>query len=77
VPKESLSDLSGILQIIKHNEFKGKRSQLRPPVKPDTFPEQGTRTYEVLKERDILLHHPYNLLEPVLELLERQPMTPM
>ena len=72
VPKESLVDLSGILQIINHIEFKGKRSQLRPPVKPITFPEQGTRDlFEVLKERDILLHHPYNSLEPVLELLEK------
>jgi polyphosphate kinase len=72
VPKESLVDLSGILQIINHTEFKAKRSQPRPPVKPLTFPEQGTRDlFEVLKERDILLHHPYNSMEPVLELLEK------
>ena len=72
VPKESLVDLSGILQIINHNEFKGKRLQPRPPVKPLTFPEQGTRDlFEVLKERDILLHHPYNSMEPVVELLEK------
>src|SRR5690606_21768136 len=27
--------------------------------------------FEVLQERDILLHHPYNSMEPVLELLEK------
>lgn len=72
VPKESLIDLTGVLQVINHNEFRGKRSHLRPPVKPVTFPEEGTRDlFEVLKERDILLHHPYNSMEPVLELLEK------
>jgi len=36
------------------------------------FPEQGSRDlFEVLKERDILLHHPFNSMEPVLELLEK------
>ncbi|HMI67287.1 MAG TPA: polyphosphate kinase 1 [Cyclobacteriaceae bacterium] len=72
VPRDSLVDLSGILQIINHTEFKAKRLQPRPPVAPVTFPEQGTRDlFEVLKERDILLHHPYNSMEPVLELLEK------
>ena len=72
VPESSLVDLTGLTQIINHGEFKSKRSQLRPPVKPLTFPEQGTRDlFEVLKERDILLHHPYNSMEPVLELLEK------
>jgi len=72
IPESSLVDLTGLTQIINHGEFKSKRSQLRPPVKPLTFPEQGTRDlFEVLKERDILLHHPYNSMEPVLELLEK------
>src|SRR5882672_5757589 len=72
IPQDSLVDLSGIVQIINHSEFKGKRSPLQPPVKPVTFPEQGTRNlFEVLKERDILMHHPYNSMEPVLELLEK------
>ena len=72
VPEKSMIDLTGLLQIINHGEFKNKRLQLRPPVKPMTYPEQGTRDlFEVLKERDILLHHPYNSMEPVLELLEK------
>src|SRR6267378_3842915 len=72
IPKGAMIDFSGINQIVNHTEFKTKRFQPMPPVKPVSFPEQGSRDlFEVLKERDILLHHPYNSLEPVLELLER------
>lgn len=72
IPKESLMDFTGLLQIINHKEFKDKRAPLRPPRKPVSFPEYGTRDiFEVLKERDILLHHPYDSIEPVLELLEK------
>lgn len=72
VAKDSLLDFTGVLQIIGHQEFKSKRAQPQPPIKPLNFPEQGTRDlFEVLKERDILLHHPYNSMEPVLELLEK------
>ncbi len=72
VPKESLIDFTGLLQIINHKEFKAQRTQMHEPVKPLNFPEEGTRDlFEVLEERDILLHHPYNSMEPVLELLEK------
>lgn len=72
VPSGSMLDFTGLLQIINHKEFKSKRSQLPEPIKPLNFPEHGTRDlFEVLKERDILLHHPYNSMEPVLELLEK------
>jgi polyphosphate kinase len=72
VPKDSLLDFTGVLQIIGHKEFKSKRAQPGEPIKPLNFPEQGSRElFDVLKERDILLHHPYNSMEPVLELLEK------
>jgi polyphosphate kinase len=71
-PKESLIDFSGLLQIINHKEFRASRAHLPEPIKPLNFPEHGTRDlFEVLKERDILLHHPYNSMEPVLELVEK------
>ncbi len=71
-PSDGLLDYSGLNQIIGHNEFKSKRLALPPQVKPVSFPELGTRDlFEVLKERDILMHHPYNSMEPVLELLEK------
>ncbi|HEY0653042.1 MAG TPA: polyphosphate kinase 1 [Chryseosolibacter sp.] len=72
VSKQSLIDFTGLLQIVNHKEFKGKRFHQRDPIKPLNFPEQGARElFDVLKERDILLHHPYNSMEPVLELLEK------
>jgi polyphosphate kinase len=72
VPRESMIDFTGLTQIINHKEFKSKRAQPRDPIKPLNFPEQGSLDlFEVLKERDILLHHPYNSMEPVLELLEK------
>ncbi len=72
IPKGALIDFTGLNQIANHSEFKSKRFQPQPPVKPISFPEQGTRDlFEVLKERDILLQHPYNSMEPLLELLEK------
>lgn len=72
VPDESIFDFGGLMQIIGHSEFKGMRPVTRPPVKPVSFPELGTADlFEVLKERDILLHHPYNSMDPVIELLEK------
>ncbi|MBS1683098.1 MAG: polyphosphate kinase 1 [Bacteroidetes bacterium] len=72
IPKEAMIDFTGINQIVNHVEFKSKRFQPRPPIKPITFPELGTRDlFDVLKERDILLHHPYNSMEPLLEMLEK------
>jgi polyphosphate kinase len=72
VSKESMIDFTGLLQIVGHKEFKARRAHPREPIKPLNFPELGSRDlFEVLKERDILLHHPYNSMEPVLELLEK------
>lgn len=72
IPRTALIDFNGLLQIINHKEFAALRPKPREPMKPLSFPEHGTRDLlEVLKERDILLHHPYNSMDPVLELLER------
>ena len=72
IPRESLLDFTAVNQIVNHKEFKDKKSPVHAPRKPVTFPEQGTRDlFDILKERDILLHHPYDSMEPVLELLER------
>jgi polyphosphate kinase len=72
IPSESLLDFTGLLQIIGHRAFADRRAPLRPPRRPVLFPEQGQRDlFEVLKEKDILLHHPYDSMEPVLELLEK------
>jgi polyphosphate kinase len=72
IPQESMIDFAGLNQIIGHKDFKDKRTPLHPPRRPVSFPEFGTRDiFEVLKERDVLLHHPYDSMDPVLELLEK------
>ncbi|MFN8340429.1 MAG: polyphosphate kinase 1 [Cyclobacteriaceae bacterium] len=72
IPKEGMIDFSGLGQIIGNREFKDRRAALRPPRKPLFYPENGSRDLmEILKQRDILLHHPYDSMEPVIELLEK------
>ncbi len=72
IPAEGMIDFNGLLQIIGHKDFKDKRAPLHPPRRPVSFPEYGTRDlFDVLKERDVLLHHPYDSIDPVLELIEK------
>lgn len=72
VPKGSLVDFTGLMQIINHKNFKDKRAPLRPPRKPVLVPENAdANLFELLKKQDILLHHPYDSMEPVIELLEK------
>lgn len=72
LPGLSLLDLGSVNQIIGHNEFRGKRVQHPDPILPLNYPEEPVQDlFEVLKERDILLHHPYNSMDPVMELLEK------
>jgi polyphosphate kinase len=65
-------DYTAFWQIIKHPEFKDQI----PPVHPSVPPlglggERMTDIFEVMRERDIMLHHPYNNFEPVIQLLEQ------
>ena len=72
ISEEGLIDFSGLGQIINHKEFKDKKASLPEPRRPVSFPEYGSRElFDVLKERDILLHHPYDSINPVLELVEK------
>ena len=71
VPSESQFDYTRLWQIVNHNQFKDKIPDPHPMVKSLSFPEQGeSDIFEVLKKKDILLHHPYNSIEPLLDLLE-------
>ncbi|MGI9541752.1 MAG: polyphosphate kinase 1 [Cyclobacteriaceae bacterium] len=72
VPRGSQFDFTRLWQIVTHNQFKDKIPSPHPVVKPVSFLEQGdSDIFEVLKQKDILLHHPYNGIEPLLDLLER------
>ncbi len=75
--RRSLLDFTGLWEIVRHPEFKDMLSEMPATVPPLSYPEIGEdNIFEVLKERDVLLHHPYNNIEPVLDLLENAAIDP-
>jgi polyphosphate kinase len=69
---DGIIDYTAFWSIIKHPEFKGQIVPVHPPVAPLGFERDRTPDiFEAMKEKDILLHHPYNNFEPVLQLLEQ------
>lgn len=73
----SLVDFTGLWQIVNHeefNSFKPKRPRPVPPVSMSDVEHQDM--FKILKDRDILLHHPYNTIEPLLDLLEQSAEDP-
>ena len=69
---DNLLDFTAFWQIIKHPEFKSKQ-----PIQQSSVPALGLNSqtpdniFATMNEGDILLHHPYNNFEPVLQLLEQ------
>ena len=71
VKRASILDFTGLWQIVGNKRFKERLPQIPDPVKPLSYPEEGRADiFEVLKERDILLHHPYNNIDAILDLIE-------
>ena len=69
---DGIIDYTSLWSIIKHPEFKDQIPPVHPSVPPLGLDrERIPDIFEVMKERDILLHHPYNNFEPVLQLLEQ------
>ena len=67
-----LLDMKGLNQILRYPSFRGKGAKLPAPVLPLSLPEGADdNLFEYLKHHDVLLHHPYNSIEPVVRLLER------
>lgn len=72
VAKRSMLDFTGLWQVIGNKRFKDRLPQMPSPVHPLSYPEEGTEDiFQVLKGRDILLHHPYNNVDPILDLIEK------
>ncbi|MFT2009886.1 polyphosphate kinase 1 [Pontibacter sp. 13R65] len=67
----SMIDLRSLWQIINHRQFRDKRPKQPASVMPLSMPSDGVDMFDYLKEHDVLLHHPYNSMEPVVNLLER------
>jgi polyphosphate kinase len=72
VENDGMMDYTGLWQIVNHSEFKDRIASKPSQIIPISFPEYGEEDiFEVLKTRDILLHHPYNSIAPVLDLIEK------
>jgi polyphosphate kinase len=65
-----LMDYTRLFQIINHPEFKPEMPSSPNSVLPKNFSREIS-IFDNIKENDILLHHPYNNFEPVLQLIER------
>jgi polyphosphate kinase len=65
-------DMKGFWQILKHEQFKTRIFKQPATVPPLSLPDGNTENLlEYLKKKDVLLHHPYNSMEPVIRLLEK------
>lgn len=68
----TLLDFSAFWQIIGNPEFKDDMPIQHAPVPPlGIGRDKNDDIFELIKQRDLLLHHPYNNFEPVLQLLEQ------
>ncbi|WP_310391770.1 polyphosphate kinase 1 [Hymenobacter sp.] len=73
----SLIDLKGLWQIVRHPSLRGKTARLPSSVPPLSMPEGADENMlEYLKHHDVLLHHPYNSIEPMVRLLEEAAADP-
>ncbi len=73
----TLLDFSAFWQIIGHPEFKSDMPLPHTPVPPlGAGRDKTDDIFELIKQRDLLLHHPYNNFEPVLQLLEQSAEDP-
>lgn len=74
IPPRSLIDLSSINQIVNYKDFKDRKQHSPAPIRPLSLSEEEAANknwFEVLKKHDVLLHHPYNEMSPVLQMLEQ------
>lgn len=76
-PEGGLLDYTCMWQIVNHQEFDAYRPLKPNPVPPLSMTDVLQQDmFKILKDRDILLHHPYNTIEPLLDLLEQSAEDP-
>jgi len=70
---DRLIDFTGLWQIVNHKEFRDRIPPIPPPVLPIGLAEKKDydNMFLTLKKGDLLLHHPYNSMEPVVHMLEQ------
>ncbi|MCC5943929.1 MAG: polyphosphate kinase 1 [Bernardetiaceae bacterium] len=70
-------DLTGLWQIVKHKSLQHLSPKSPSTVVPLACRDNDTSDImEKLRQRDIFLHHPYNSVEPLMDLLEKAAEAP-
>jgi polyphosphate kinase len=72
---DQMMDYTCLMQIVNHAEFKPRLPVQASPIQPLKFNKE-LNIFDAIKENDILLHHPYNNFEPVLNLIEQAAVDP-
>jgi polyphosphate kinase len=71
VKRSSMLDFTGLWQVVGNKRFKERLPQVHPSVKPLSYQDEGTvKIFDTLKEKDILLHQPYNNIDPIMDLID-------
>ncbi len=77
VKRDELMDFTALWQIIKHQDFKDRMPKPPRQMLPLMYPEGGDDSiFDIIKTRDILMHHPYNSMDLLIELLEKSAEDP-
>ncbi|MEM7383241.1 MAG: polyphosphate kinase 1 [Bacteroidota bacterium] len=72
IPKPSLVDLSGLKEIVYHTDFNHDRVIKHLTTPPLTYPTKGSSDiFDILRQQDMLLHHPYNHINLIINMLEQ------
>ena len=70
LPVNSIIDFTSLKQIYEFEEFSDSFSEYPNPIQ--SFDMEGSSNkniFEILSEKDVFLHHPYNSFDPVIKLL--------
>lgn len=68
----NLLDMTCLWQLVNNPIFSDQRVTPMPCVMPVSYPvHDKTKIFDTLKQQDILMHHPYNSIEIMLDLLEQ------
>ncbi len=69
MPTSGPLDPRPLLSLVDLPGFDKLRYKPQPPLMPPVF-EQGRPVFDLIREGDVLLHHPYDSFEPVVEFIQ-------